>query len=172
MTDSQFSLECERPEDAEAIETLHEIAFGPGRFARTAYRLREGVEAVEGLSLTAWTDVPVRRIIGSIRYAPVVLNGRKGLMLGPLVVDPEWKGRGVGLALMRSTLEKARRLGHPWAILVGDAPYYARVGFARVEPGRIRLPGPVDPDRLLALELDKGSLDGASGLVRAVRRGV
>lgn len=172
MTDSPFSLQDEQPEDAEAIEILHEVAFGPGRFARTAYRLREGVEAVEGLSVTAWTDLPTRHIIGSIRYAPVVLNGRRGLMLGPLVVDPEWKGRGVGLALMRTTLEKARGLGHPWAILVGDAPYYGRIGFARVEPGRIRLPGPVDPNRLLFLELEEGSLNGATGLVRAVRWGV
>jgi predicted N-acetyltransferase YhbS len=93
-------------------------------------------------------------------------------MLGPLVVDPEWKGRGVGVALMRASLEEARRQGHPWAILVGDQPYYARVGFARMAPGRIRLPGPVDPDRLLALELEEGSLNGASGLVRAVRWGV
>lgn len=171
MTDSPFWLQGEQPEDGDAIEILHEIAFGPGRFARTAYRLREGAAAVDGLSFTAWTEMPTRHIIGSIRYAPVVLNGSRGLMLGPLVVDPEWKGRGVGIALMRASLEEARRQGHPWVILVGDQPYYGRLGFARVAPGKIRLPGPVDPARLLALELEDGALDGVCGLIRAVRWG-
>ena len=154
MADTPFSLETERSEDAAAIEMLHETAFGPGRYARAAFRLREGVDAVDGLSFAAWThergpEGGERRLIGSIRFAPVELAGQRGLMLGPLVVDPEWKGRGVGLGLMRLALARARELGHRWAILVGDAPYYARVGFVRVEPGRIRLPAPVDPTRAI-----------------------
>ena len=170
MADPQFSIETERGEDAAAIEILHETAFGPGRYARAAFRLREGVGAVEGLSFAALPGPGgERRLIGSIRYAPVELAGRRGLMLGPLVVDPAWKGRGAGLALMRISLERARELGHRWAILVGDAPYYARVGFVRVEPGRIRLPAPVDPERLLVLELEASALDGAGGVLKAAR---
>lgn len=165
MSDNLFRIAPERPEDAAAIEKLHAFAFGPGRFARTAYRMREGVSAIAALSFVAWTH---DALIGSIRFSPVALADRAGLMLGPLVIDPEWKGRGVGLNLMRTGLEAAKGEGHGWVILVGDEPYYARAGFRRIAEGRIRLPGPVDPARLLALELTARALDGVSGLVLPV----
>lgn len=168
MTANLFRVAPERPEDAAAIEKLHDFAFGPGRFARTAYRMREGVAAVEGLSFAAWS---VNQIIGSVRFSAVALAGRRGLMLGPLVVDPAWKGRGVGLKLMQVSLEAARTLGHDWVILVGDEPYYARVGFKRIADGHIGLPGPVDPNRLLALELSPGALDGICGTVMPAKNG-
>jgi predicted N-acetyltransferase YhbS len=168
MPESLFRVAPERPEDAAAIDKLHEFAFGPGRFARTAYRMREGVPAIEALSFAAWTQ---DRLIGSVRFFPVALAGHAGLMLGPLVVDPAWKGRGVGLKLMQAGLEAARGLGRDWVILVGDEPYYARAGFRRVAEEQIRLPGPVDPARLLALELRAGALDGLSGVLTPVRNG-
>jgi len=168
MSANQFRVARERPEDAAAIEMLHDFAFGPGRFARTAYRMRERVPAVEGLSFAAWAQ---DRLVGSVRFSPVALAGRAGLMLGPLVVDPAWKGRGAGLELMRAGLKAARGLGHDWVILVGDEPYYARVGFRRVAEGRIRLPGPVDPARLLMLELRPNALDGLSGVLRPLKDG-
>lgn len=160
MSGLPFSIAPERPEDAAGIDALHDIAFGPGRFARTAYRLREGLAPVPGLSFAAHAGT---RLIGSIRFFPVSLAGRPGLMLGPLAVHPDWKGRGCGLALMRAGIERARAEGHGWIVLVGDEPYYARAGFARLARGRIALPGPVDPDRMLALELVSGALDGAAG---------
>lgn len=86
-------------------------------------------------------------------------------MLGPLAVDPAFDGRGIGRALMVRTLEDARLLGHRAVILVGDEPYYARFGFRPVAPGRIMLPGPVDPARLLALELVAGAVDVLTGHV-------
>ncbi|MDP2621287.1 MAG: N-acetyltransferase [Hyphomicrobiales bacterium] len=168
MSDKQFHIAPERPEDAAAIEKLHEFAFGPGRFARTAYRMREGVEAIASLSHAAWTH---DALIGSIRFSPVAIEDRAGLMLGPLVIDPAWKGRGVGLKLMQIGLEAATSERHGWVILVGDEPYYARAGFSRVAEGRIRLPGPVDPARLLALALNAGALDGLAGVVRPVKNG-
>jgi predicted N-acetyltransferase YhbS len=166
MSDKHFHIAPERPEDAAAIDKLHEFAFGPGRFARTAYRMREGVAGIASLSFAAWTH---DALIGSVRFSPVALEDRAGLMLGPLVIDPEWKGRGVGLNLMRTGLEAARGEGHDWVILVGDEPYYARAGFRRVAEGQIRLPGPVDPARLLYLELSAGALDDLSGVLRPVR---
>jgi predicted N-acetyltransferase YhbS len=162
MPESLFRVAPERPEDAAAIDKLHEFAFGPGRFARTAYRMREGVSAVEGLSFAGWAH---DRLIGSVRFFPVALAGHAGLLLGPLVVDPACKGRGVGLKLMQAGLEAARGLCHDWVILVGDEPYYARAGFRRVADAQIQLPGPVDPARLLALELRAGALDGLSGVL-------
>ena len=114
------------------------------------------------LSHAAWCD---GTLIGSVRYAPVRLEDKPGLMLGPLVVHPAWKGRGAGLKLMQVSLEAARGQGDAWVILVGDEPYYARVGFGRVAEGNITLPGPVDPKRLLALELRPGVLAGLSGVV-------
>lgn len=160
MSEFPFTVAPEQADDAARIETLYAIAFGPGRFARTAYRLREGLAPVEGLSFVARFG---GRLIGSVRFAPVTLAGRPGLLLGPLVVDPDWKGKGCGLALMRAGIAAARVAGHGWIVLVGDEPYYARAGFARVAPGRIALPGPVDPARLLALELVEGALDGLCG---------
>ena len=94
---------------------------------------------------------------------PVVLAGRPALMLGPLTVDPAFEGRGIGAALIDRAIEAARGAGHALVLLVGDEPYYARFGFRRVPPGRLELPGPVDPARFLALELTPGALGGAEG---------
>jgi predicted N-acetyltransferase YhbS len=90
-------------------------------------------------------------------------------VLGPLAVEPAFEKRGIGAALMERTLEEARRVGHTLVILVGDEPYYARFGFHRIPPGRLTLPGPVDPARFLAVELAPGALDGAAGRVTAPR---
>ena len=66
---------------------------------------------------------------------------------------------------MERSLDAARAAGHTLVILVGDEPYYARVGFKRVPPGRLTMPGPVDPDRLLYCELVAGAFDGVSGTI-------
>lgn len=164
MTLPCITIEPEQSCHDHAIEALQARAFGPGRFARTAYRLREGTQPVSGLSHIVCLG---EQVIGSIRYAPVVLAGRAGLMLGPLVVHPDHASRGHGLALMRRTLDLAKDAGHAWVILVGDEPYYARAGFSRVPIGQVTLPGPVDPLRLLWLELQPGSVSGLSGLLQA-----
>ena len=159
-----FDVSPEQDDNDASIEALHEHAFGPGRFARTAFRLREGRRAVAGLSFVAGAG---GRLIGSIRFGSVILAGLSGLLLGPLVVHPDYAGRGVGLKLMQMALEAARQQGHSWVILVGDEPYYARVGFSRVPFGLITLPGPVDPARLLFLELKPDAMKGLSGTLQA-----
>jgi predicted N-acetyltransferase YhbS len=90
-------------------------------------------------------------------------------MLGPLAVEPAFEGRGIGAALVTRALEAARSAGHTLVLLVGDETYYARFGFHRVPEGRLVMPGPVDPARLLAAELAPGALAGASGRVVAQR---
>lgn len=161
-----FSIENERPEHEAGIEALLDEVFGPGRFAKTAQRLREGNEAAPGLSYVAYSgEGAERRMVGALSFWPVLIGGRPGLMLGPLAVKPELRGKGCGIQLMERGLAEAKRLGHRLVILVGDAPYYARVGFGPVPPGRLVMPGPVDPARLLYRELDIGAFSNVSGAV-------
>jgi predicted N-acetyltransferase YhbS len=162
MTELSLLIRAEQPNDAEAIERLHERAFGPGRFARTATRLREGAPHLLDLSFTALVGT---LLVGSIRLTPVLAGQAPALMLGPLTVEPAFEGRGIGAALMRRSLDAAKSKGHALVLLVGDESYYGRFGFQRIPPRHLQLPGPVNPDRFLALELTEGALSGAKGLV-------
>lgn len=161
MTSLPLSILQERPEDAPSIERLHERAFGPGRFARTAFRLREGAASTPELCFTALVGT---LLVGSIRLSPLQLGAAPGLLLGPLAVDPAFEGRGIGAALIGRSLEKARAGGHVLVLLVGDEPYYSRFGFRRA-PAGLTLPAPVDPARLLLAELAEGAAAQAKGRV-------
>lgn len=167
MTTPQFQVRPERAEDIEALRQLAARSFGPGRFARAAHRVREQAGPVKELSLTAWSG---GELAGSIRFTALSVGARPGaLLLGPLMVDPKWAGKGCGRALIASGLELAREAGYALVLLVGDLPYYERYGFTRVPAGNIAMPGPVDPERLLAVELEQGALQRFGGLVRGVR---
>jgi predicted N-acetyltransferase YhbS len=150
MSDPSWQIRPECAEDGPLVELLNAVSFGPGRYAKSAYRLREGVDPVAGLSFVA---VDRSDLLGSIRFWPVAIGMDKSLLLGPLAVQPGLRGRGIGIALMKHAIAAARAQGYPSIILVGDEPYYVRVGFARLAPGRIKFPGPVDPDRVLGLSL-------------------
>ena len=159
-----FEIEAERPEHRPAIEALLDLSFGPGRYAKTAQRLREGNHPIPELCYVAFTgEGAERRMVGSLSFWPVVIGGVPGLMLGPLAVDPALRGKGCGIKLMEKGLADAKKLGYRLVILVGDAPYYAKVGFGPVPPGRLTMPGPVDPARLLYRELDLGAFGRAKG---------
>jgi predicted N-acetyltransferase YhbS len=148
--------------DLVPIERLDERAFGPGRFTRTAYRLRESVEPDMSLSFVARIGT---FLVGANRMTPIRCGATKALLLGPLTVEPAFQLRGIGEALMERSLAAARAAGHRLVILVGDEPYYARVGFKRVPPGRLVMPGPVDPARLLYCELAEGAFADVSGKI-------
>ncbi len=163
MTDLTLTLRLEHSSDHDAIERLHERAFGPGRFARTAFRLREG--ATHDLSLSFAAHVGTL-LVGSVRLTPVYAGELPALMLGPLTVEPAFKDRGIGAALVRHALAKAEARGEKLVLLVGDAPYYARFDFHPVPRGQLYLPGPVDPARLLACTLDADALKNARGAVQ------
>ncbi|MCC6921346.1 MAG: N-acetyltransferase [Alphaproteobacteria bacterium] len=150
----------ERPKDGPLIEHVLDVSFGPGRFAKTAYRLREGVGPIDALGYVVEEDGAPR---GTIRYWPVLIGGTPSIMLGPVAVLPAHRGRGMAIQLMKLSLAKAAELGHRSVILVGDEPYYARVGFTRVPAGRMTMPGPVDYTRLLWRELAPGGLDELKG---------
>jgi predicted N-acetyltransferase YhbS len=168
MTSSSFAIRLEKDGDADILSGLSAQAFGPGRFTRSAYRVREGVAPVKALCLCGQLD---GRLVGGIRFTAIRIGGQDGaLLLGPLVVDPAEKGKGYGRALVEEGLARARAEGFALVILVGDMPYYARFGFKPVPQGRITLPGPVDPQRLLALELIPGTLANAVGSVKGYAR--
>jgi predicted N-acetyltransferase YhbS len=158
-----WQIRLESPDDDNVIEALNAEGFGPGRFAKSAYRLREGVKPVAGLSFVAVEDGILR---GSVRFWPVRIGGHEELLLGPLAVQGNQRGRGIGIALMQAGIAAAQ--GGPWRgiILVGDEPYYAKVGFSRLPPGRVKFPGPVDQNRILGLSLKAGELLNLSGEVR------
>jgi predicted N-acetyltransferase YhbS len=165
VTELSLVIRPESPIDAEAIDRLHERAFGPGRFARTAFRLREGAPPLLDLSFTALVGT---LLVGSVRLTPVSAGVGLALMLGPLTVEPAFEGRGIGAALMRRSLDAARQKGHRLVLLVGDEPYYRRFGFRRVPAGQLELPGPVNPERFLIAELVEGALADTKGMVRAL----
>ncbi len=163
MLKQPFITAPQAPHQSHSVEALNDLAFGPGRFAKTAYRLREGREGLAELSFVA-TDGDL--LCGSVRYWPVTIGAAPALLLGPLAVHPGRQNQGIGRALMEMSLQRAAALGHRLVILVGDPPYYARVGFAPVPMGRMTLPGPVDPARILYRELVPGALAHAKGEVK------
>jgi predicted N-acetyltransferase YhbS len=165
-----FTIESEQPADAEAIEHLLDLSFGLSRRTKTSYRLREGSTSVPGLSLVV-RDAEVG-LAGAISFWPLSIGKDKvpALLLGPLAVHPQRQNLGIGMALMRQSLAEAARQGHKLVLLVGDRPYYERVGFKQAPEGRFILPGPVNPNRLLVLELVRGTLELVSGLVLAPHR--
>src|SRR5665213_218141 len=161
-----WEIRRERAEDQPRIEALTEAGFGPGRYAKSAYRLREGVDAVADLGFVAVENGTLR---GSVRFWPIKVDGDDVLLLGPLAVDSTQRGRGIGISLMQAGIAAARESGWRAILLVGDAPYYARVGFVTLQPRRVRFPGPVDASRLLGLALAPGALEKLSGPIRRAR---
>jgi predicted N-acetyltransferase YhbS len=156
------SIREERFADVAARETLLDEAYGVARFAKTSERLRQGRRPTSGLSLVA-TDQGA--LVGTVRLWNVAAgSGCEALLLGPLAVHPDHRNRGIGKALMRRAIARARLTGHGAILLVGDVAYYGRFGFSAA---LMRMPGRHEPDRLLALELKPGALVGARGLIGA-----
>lgn len=162
MTDLSLTILPEAAGDAQAIERLHERTFGPGRFVLSAYRIREHVDHVLELSFTARIGT---LLVGSVGQLPILIGETPALLLGPLTVEPPFRGRGVGRLLMERALKDAKAKGHRLVLLVGDEPYYSRVGFKPVPKGRVTMPGPVDATRILVFELVDGAFEGVAGTV-------
>jgi predicted N-acetyltransferase YhbS len=163
MTDLSLTIRQETTDDAPAVERLHERTFGPGRFAKTAYRIREGMGHLPELSFTGRIGT---LLVGSVRLTPVRIGATAALLLGPLTVEPPFRDRGIGQLLIERALAGAKAKGHRLVVLVGDEPYYGKSNFKRIQRGRVTMPGPVDPARLLVCELTEGAFDGVSGLIR------
>lgn len=142
-----ISIRTATPDDGGWIDNLQAQAFGPGRFARAAFRVREQLSIDESLSLVAELD---GRPIASVWMTPISVGGVNGYLLGPLTTDPAFQKRGAGRALVRAVTARAlERDGVEYVLLVGDRAYYGPLGFVPTRTGAIVFPGPVDPDRIL-----------------------
>jgi predicted N-acetyltransferase YhbS len=157
-----FAIRAEQGSDVVAREALLDASFGENRSLRTCQRLRDGRAPAEGLAFSAMAD---GYLVGTLRLWHVSAGGTRALMLGPLAVEASSRKLGVGTALMDHALAAATARGHRAVILLGDAPYYARFGFSAQKTAELSLPGPFERDRLLALELHEGALDGARGMI-------
>jgi predicted N-acetyltransferase YhbS len=163
MTDLSITILPETADDAVAIDRLHQRTFGPGRYAKSAYRLREGVDHLLELSFTARIGT---LLVGSVRLSAIRIGETRALLLGPLTVEPPFRERGIGYALIERALAEAKTKEHRLVVLVGDEPYYGKAGFKSIAKDRATMPGPVDPARLLVCELSAGAFDGVSGPIR------
>lgn len=164
MAELELTTRPESPDDTAQIERLHDRAFGPGRYARTAYRLREGRTHRPDLSFTTLVGT---LLVGSVRLSGIRSGSINAVMLGPLAVEPAFEGRGIASALIHESLDACRAAGEELVMLVGDPPYYNRFGFKAAPPGSLTFPGPVDPARILYVELVEGAFERARGAVAA-----
>lgn len=154
--------------DGNAREALLDEAYGVVRFGKASQRLRDGRLPADGLSLIAADH---GRCVGTVRLWNVSAGPTAAaLLLGPLAVHPRYRNRGIGTRLMQRAIARARLAGHGAIVLVGDAPYYGRFGFSDAKTGGLWMPGAFEPQRLLALELKPGALNGARGLIEATGR--
>ena len=156
----------ERREDAAAVEALIDRAFGPGRFAKTAERLREGAQAHPELSVCAWVGP---HLAGAVRLWPARIGEHSAVFLGPIAVERALRHHGLGAELVEQACLRARSAGEQVVILVGDTGFFGTLGFEPVPPGRVTLPGPVDPKRLLWTALSPGALEGVGGALSVAR---
>lgn len=162
MTLTDICYLPESPAQENAIEAINAEAFGPGRFTRAAYRIREGGPHERALSFVATRK---DEVIASIRLTRIAAGSGRGLLLGPLTVRPDFKNLGIGRKLLAIAMNAAAKAGAGVVILVGDAPYYGPLGFSRIDYGQLAMPRPVDPERLLAAEIVPGALALMQGMV-------
>jgi len=148
--------------DSPEAEALVDRVFGPGRYAKSAERLREGNQMLRPLSFVAREG---GRLVGSVRLWPVRVGEAAALLLGPIAVDPTARRQGLGVALTARACEAAAEAGHSRVVLVGDLGFFERIGFEALQPGRVRMPGPADPRRVLVRALKPGAWDGVEGQV-------
>jgi len=153
----------EQPTHDLEIEAINAEAFGPGRFVRAAFKIREGGPHLRELSFVALHE---GEVIASVRLTPIRAGEGTALLLGPLAVKPAWKNLGIGKRLVKIAVEASDKAGWDAVVLVGDAPYYGPLGFQPIPRGQISMPRPVDPARLLAAQLREGAVARLAGEVR------
>jgi predicted N-acetyltransferase YhbS len=157
------------PADDQFVEDLQAIAFGPGRFARTAFRVRERFPIDTSLSLIAEVNgVPC----GSVWMTPISVGGIDGYLLGPLATHPDFRKRGAGKLLAREVTRIALERGEgSFVLLVGDRDYYCPLGWVPTELGAVEFPGPVDPTRVLVYSADPTMAVRLKGPIKAFGAG-
>lgn len=168
FSETSFVIEDEAERDVAAREAMLDRAMGPGRRRKSSEKLRRGRLPSSGLAFVARNGAG--QVVGSVRLWDVAAGSKSLLLLGPLAVDTAVEGQGVGSALMRHAITRAKDLGHGAIVLVGDTPYYQRFGFSADKTGGLMMPGPVERHRLLGLELVEDCLETSGLLVATGRR--
>ncbi len=163
-----FSICSERAEHAVGIEQLYDRCFGPGRYAKTAERLREGNQSLIDMCKVAVDDDGI--VVGAVRLWPLQVGQTgRAVFVGPVAVDNKYRGSRLGLILTQECLALATQAGWPMALLIGDEPYFGKLGFSSIATSDYIPPGYVPPNRLLALELEKGALEKSKGIISVPR---
>ncbi len=160
-------LRSELPADGNSVEALYARAFGPGRHARSAYRMRGASMDDKGVAVVAERN---GLVIGAIRQTAVLVGGAPSYLLGPLAVAETAAKQGIGRALMHRALAHTRERGASGIVLVGDLPFYAAFGFVPAD-GAVWLPWPFEAHRLLVLPFE-GAMAGAVEVFDWVDEGV
>ena len=156
-----------RPETAEdkaAIDHVIAAAFGDGRFMRSVRHLRRASHEASLSFVTTLQD----KVIGSIRYWPILVGGRTQLLLGPLAVLPEHSGKGFGKALVAHSLSVAETTSYDFILISGEPDYYPRFGFAPASHELFLWPGFIEPERLQIKWLSEDAKTKAPAAAQAI----
>ena len=160
-----YVIKTEKKADYWEVEALFDLCFAPGREALSSYRLRENSKPISELCMVARDKEQI--LAGAVRYWPVKIQEHEALLLGPIAVHPTRQGEGLGSLLIKDSLVSAKELDYSRVILIGDFPYYGRLGFKKLI--NIRMPEPTNPDRILGIELVIGAWSIPSGLVKSYK---
>ena len=156
------AIRTEAPGDRDAVRALNEAAFEQPDEAALVDALREAGSHVPELCLVA---VDGERVVGHIFYSEARLaSGHTVLALAPMAVDPDRQREGIGSRLVEESLERARALEHPLAIVLGHPGYYPRFGFEPAAPRGLEFPAEVPDEAWMALRLPRYT-DEARGSV-------
>lgn len=160
MNDSIF-IRKEQEIDNTEINTLYTNSFGPGRYAKSAFRYREKYDHLIDISQVL---ICQNKLIGSVRFWNILVNNKKSLLLGPIVMHRDYRGQGFGKRLLKDSILNCKNLGHNLIILVGDLSYYSKVGFKRIGPKKILFEGPVNYERVLYIEFNKSIIEHSADI--------
>ena len=155
-------IRLERSDDANEIDNLHSVTFGPGRYTKSAYRYREKREHLIDISFVL---IDQNQIIGSVRYWEILVNNAPALLLGPIVIHPDYRGCGYGVKLIDYSVNKCNGANHNIIILIGDLSYYSKIGFKRMLGKKIVFEGPVNNDRVLYREIKTNIIEDSSKII-------
>lgn len=158
------SVSLQRPQDVAPADALIERAFGPGRLVKVSERVREFADFAPDLSFVAWRE---GRLMGVVRLWRVRVGETPAVFLGPIAVESEERSGGVGALLVEAACAAAKAAGESAVVLVGDAPYFQRFGFSAALAKDVRLPGPVDQNRVLAVAFTPEG-ERLAGMIRAL----
>jgi predicted N-acetyltransferase YhbS len=146
------------------MEELFDRHLGPGRFARTAYRLREQSSSTKPVGINVFDQ---NKLVGTVSLTELIIGGEHCcFLLGPLLIDECHRSKGLGLELINDAIELAKTKDAAAILLVGDIAYYEKAGFKQIQMGQIKLPGPVDPARLLMFEIGQGAINFVKGVAK------